>query len=230
MRLIEIELQPTPAPIPDAVAHSWPTPSCGCNSTTPSIQASIPAFVPSDFEQVYRALAWIDVVAACRRPSLSRMGQRHRRRRLPRRGARLRRDRHRDRAAAGRDRRIVRRRPRRRRRIRLRQLRSPRRGAVRRHRGRSHLAPHRPPRQLRRPRPRTGRFRHHLRLPLAGRGASHLRPLRKLCRRRRAAAHVTTARTASACSGKCGAKSAAQFFDRITGLAKIDTIKFRPWH
>ena len=99
MRLIEIEL-PTDARrrFPTTSPRSWPTPKLRLQQYDAKFQASIPAFVPSDFELVYHALAWINDVATRGRPSLSRMGQRHRRRRLPRRAARLRRDRHRDRS------------------------------------------------------------------------------------------------------------------------------------
>jgi len=60
MRLNEIELQPTRAPIPDAVAKLLADAQLRLQQYDAKYQASIPAFVPSDFEQVYRALAWIE--------------------------------------------------------------------------------------------------------------------------------------------------------------------------
>ncbi len=60
MRLNEIELQPTRAPIPDAIAALLADAQLRLQQYDAKYQASIPAFVPSDFEQVYRALEWID--------------------------------------------------------------------------------------------------------------------------------------------------------------------------
>jgi SAM-dependent methyltransferase len=60
MRLNEIELQPTTAPIPDAVAALLADTQLQLQQYDAKFQASIPAFVPSDFEQVYHALAWIN--------------------------------------------------------------------------------------------------------------------------------------------------------------------------
>jgi SAM-dependent methyltransferase len=60
MRLTKIELQVTPAPIPDAVTALLADAELRLQQYDAKFQASIPAFVPSDFEQVYHALAWID--------------------------------------------------------------------------------------------------------------------------------------------------------------------------
>ena len=60
MRLSEIELQSTPAAVPHAVAALLADAQLRLQQYDAKFQASIPAFVPSDFEQVYHALAWID--------------------------------------------------------------------------------------------------------------------------------------------------------------------------
>ncbi len=60
MRLNKIELQTTPAPVPDDVAELLADAELRLQQYDAKFQASIPAFVPSDFEQVYHALAWID--------------------------------------------------------------------------------------------------------------------------------------------------------------------------
>jgi SAM-dependent methyltransferase len=60
MRLSEIELPTTRTLIPDAVAALLTDAQLRLQQYDARFQASIPAFVPSDFEQVYYALAWID--------------------------------------------------------------------------------------------------------------------------------------------------------------------------
>jgi len=60
MRLSEIELEVSRAPIPGAVAALLADAQERLQQYEAKFQASIPAFVPSDFEQVYRVLAWID--------------------------------------------------------------------------------------------------------------------------------------------------------------------------
>jgi SAM-dependent methyltransferase len=60
MRLIEIELLPKGGAIPADVAALLADAQIQLQQYDAKFQASIPAFVPSDFEQVYRALAWID--------------------------------------------------------------------------------------------------------------------------------------------------------------------------
>ena len=60
MRLSEIELLPGHGAVPDAVAALLADAQRRLQQFDAKFQASIPAFVPSDFEQVYRALAWID--------------------------------------------------------------------------------------------------------------------------------------------------------------------------
>jgi hypothetical protein len=59
MRLTEIEIELTDAPLPDAVAELLADAKIRLHEFDAKFQASIPAFVPSDFEPVYRALAWI---------------------------------------------------------------------------------------------------------------------------------------------------------------------------
>ena len=190
MRLREIELSPQSGAIPAEVAALLADAQRRLRRYDAKFQASIPAFVPSDFEQVYRALDWIASsqlatgrrflewgsgigVVACLAAELG----------FDAIGIEIE-------PVAGRDRRIVRSRPRHRRRVRLRQLRPQRGRAVCRHDWRSNLASHGPSRQLRGSRSGAGRFRSDLRLPLAGRRAGHLQPLRKLCCRRHAAAHL----------------------------------------
>ncbi len=60
MRLSEIELMPGRGAIPAAVADLLSDAQLRLQHYDAEFQASIPAFVPSDFEQVYRALAWIN--------------------------------------------------------------------------------------------------------------------------------------------------------------------------
>lgn len=60
MRLNEIELQVSRAAIPDFVAALLADAQVRLQQYDAKFQASIPAFVPSDFEQVYRALEWIE--------------------------------------------------------------------------------------------------------------------------------------------------------------------------
>jgi predicted O-methyltransferase YrrM len=60
MRLSEIELLPNRGAVPDSVAALLADAKHRLQEFDATYQASIPAFVPSDFEQVYRALAWID--------------------------------------------------------------------------------------------------------------------------------------------------------------------------
>jgi predicted O-methyltransferase YrrM len=60
MRLSEIELLPGHGAVPDAVAVLLADAQHRLQEFDAKFQASIPAFVPSDFEQLYRALAWID--------------------------------------------------------------------------------------------------------------------------------------------------------------------------
>jgi SAM-dependent methyltransferase len=60
MRLSEIELLPGRGAVPDAVVALLADAQQRLQEFDARFQASIPAFVPSDFEQVYRALAWID--------------------------------------------------------------------------------------------------------------------------------------------------------------------------
>ncbi len=59
MRLNEIELPTTQASLPDAVATLLADAEQRLLEYDAKFQASIPAFVPSDFETVYQALAWI---------------------------------------------------------------------------------------------------------------------------------------------------------------------------
>ncbi|MGD9636441.1 MAG: hypothetical protein AB7U97_24375, partial [Pirellulales bacterium] len=59
MRLVEIELPVSRGPVPDAVATLLADAQERLRQYDAKFQASIPAFVPSDFEQVYHALAWI---------------------------------------------------------------------------------------------------------------------------------------------------------------------------
>jgi SAM-dependent methyltransferase len=59
MRLSEIELLPGRGPVPTAVADLLSEAQLRLQQYDAEFQASIPAFVPSEFEQVYRALAWI---------------------------------------------------------------------------------------------------------------------------------------------------------------------------
>jgi SAM-dependent methyltransferase len=59
MRLHEIELAATSEPVPAAAAALLADAQRRLQQFDAQFQASIPAFVPSDFEQVYRALAWI---------------------------------------------------------------------------------------------------------------------------------------------------------------------------
>ena len=59
MRLREIELSPQSGAIPAEVAALLADAQRQLRRYDAKFQASIPAFVPSDFEQVYRALDWI---------------------------------------------------------------------------------------------------------------------------------------------------------------------------
>ena len=59
MRLTEIEIDSLGAPLPDAVASLLSDAKQRLHEFDAKFQASIPAFVPSDFEPVYRALAWV---------------------------------------------------------------------------------------------------------------------------------------------------------------------------
>jgi SAM-dependent methyltransferase len=60
MRLVEVELEPRPAPLPDAVAALLADAQQRIQKFDAAAPASIPAFVPSNFDQVYQALSWID--------------------------------------------------------------------------------------------------------------------------------------------------------------------------
>lgn len=60
MRLREIELPATRGTVPDAIAVLLADAQRRLEEYDARFQASIPAFVPSDFELVYHALAWID--------------------------------------------------------------------------------------------------------------------------------------------------------------------------
>src|SRR5262245_14280584 len=60
MRLSEIELLPGSDEVPPDVAAQLEDAQLTLHQYHAKFQASIPAFVPSDFEQVYRALAWIE--------------------------------------------------------------------------------------------------------------------------------------------------------------------------
>jgi hypothetical protein len=69
MPLVEIDLDPSAAPIPDDVAQLIADAQRQIITLDDERPASIPAFVPSDFELVYRALAAIDaahLTAGCR--------------------------------------------------------------------------------------------------------------------------------------------------------------------
>jgi hypothetical protein len=59
MRLTQIEIDVADAPLPDAVVALLADAKQRLHDFDATFQASIPAFVPSDFEPVYRALAWI---------------------------------------------------------------------------------------------------------------------------------------------------------------------------
>lgn len=59
MRLVEIELPSARGPVPAAVANLLADAEERLRQYDAKFQASIPAFVPSDFELVYHALAWI---------------------------------------------------------------------------------------------------------------------------------------------------------------------------
>lgn len=59
MRLVEIELPSARGPVPAAVANLLAEAEERLRQYDAKFQASIPAFVPSDFELVYHALAWI---------------------------------------------------------------------------------------------------------------------------------------------------------------------------
>jgi hypothetical protein len=56
MRLVEVELQPNRAPVPSEVAALLADTQVRLQQYDAKFQASIPAFVPSDFEVVYHAL------------------------------------------------------------------------------------------------------------------------------------------------------------------------------
>jgi SAM-dependent methyltransferase len=60
MRLTEIELLPSGGVVPAHVAALLADAQLQLQQYDAKFQASIPAFVPSDFEQVYRALEWIE--------------------------------------------------------------------------------------------------------------------------------------------------------------------------
>jgi SAM-dependent methyltransferase len=60
MRLSEIELLPGRGAVPEDVAKLLADAQLRLQQYDAKFQASIPAFVPSDFEQVYRALQWIE--------------------------------------------------------------------------------------------------------------------------------------------------------------------------
>ncbi|HEY4232996.1 MAG TPA: hypothetical protein VGM76_06205 [Lacipirellulaceae bacterium] len=60
MRLIEVELGFANEPLPSGVAELLADAKRRIQDFDAEFQASIPAFVPSDFEQAYRALAWIN--------------------------------------------------------------------------------------------------------------------------------------------------------------------------
>jgi hypothetical protein len=59
MRLAEVEIDLSDAPLPAAVAALLADAKRRLHEFDVEFQASIPAVVPSDFEQAYRALAWI---------------------------------------------------------------------------------------------------------------------------------------------------------------------------
>jgi len=59
MRLVEIELPAAHGPVPAAVAELLTDAEEQLRQYDARFQASFPAFVPSDFELVYHALAWI---------------------------------------------------------------------------------------------------------------------------------------------------------------------------
>jgi len=59
MRLVEVKIDPPSAALPVGVAHLLADAQQRLQQYDAKFQASIPAFVPSDFEPVYRALAWI---------------------------------------------------------------------------------------------------------------------------------------------------------------------------
>jgi hypothetical protein len=59
MRLSDIELESSPVEIPGGVAALLADAKQRIQQFDASLPVSIPAFVPSDFEQVYRALVWI---------------------------------------------------------------------------------------------------------------------------------------------------------------------------
>jgi SAM-dependent methyltransferase len=60
MRLSEIELPSTQLPLPANVATLLADAQLCLQQYEAKFEASIPAFVPSDFEQAYRALTWIE--------------------------------------------------------------------------------------------------------------------------------------------------------------------------
>ena len=59
MRLMDVEFALTQEPLPGGVAALLADARDRCGALEPDFLVSIPAFVPSDFEQVYRALAWL---------------------------------------------------------------------------------------------------------------------------------------------------------------------------
>jgi len=60
MRLIELQLTLDSAPLPPDVAALVADADRRVQESDPNFLASIPAFVPCDYEQVYRALDWIN--------------------------------------------------------------------------------------------------------------------------------------------------------------------------
>jgi hypothetical protein len=59
MRLVDVELGFDADPLPSGVTAVLTDAKLRLQEFDAAFQASIPAFVPSDFEQAYRALAWI---------------------------------------------------------------------------------------------------------------------------------------------------------------------------